>query len=128
MEIELSIQVGRPQAREVGREAVSTDHRKTEPCPAKTEGRCLAAAAPNCANLIRFSADFFSGTLSRQSLLHSALLARLQVVGVTLHFLNDVLRLHLALEATKGVLQRLTLLQSNFCQIHHPQTSPDRAY
>src|SRR5579864_7000791 len=115
MEIELSIQVGMPQAREVGlREAVSTDHRKREPCPAKTEGRYLAAAALDSSNLIRLSPDFFPGTLARQSLLHSALLARLQVIGVTLHFLNDVLRLNLALEAAKGVLQRLTLLQSNF--------------
>src|SRR5208282_638770 len=68
-------------------------------------------------------AHLFSGTLLRQSLLHPASLARLQVVGVTLHFLDDVLRHNLALEPTKGVLQRLSLLQSNFCHTHHPQPS-----
>jgi hypothetical protein len=50
------------------------------------------------------SAHLFSGTLSRQSLLHSASLARLQVVGVTLYFSNDVFRLNLALEAAEGVV------------------------
>ncbi len=42
---------------------------------------------------------------------------------MTFHFLNDVFGLNLALEPTKGILQRLALLQSNFCQTHHPQTS-----
>src|SRR2546428_4872261 len=88
----------------------------------------LGSSGPNCCNLIRLSANLFSGTLSRQSLLQSALIARLQVVGVTLHFLNDVFRLNLALEPTKGILQRLALLQSNFCQTHHPQTSSNRTY
>ena len=55
--------------------------------------------------------------------LHPTSFARLQVVGVTLHFLNDVFRLNLALEAAQGVLQGLALLQSNFCQTHHPQPS-----
>jgi len=89
----------------------------------KTASRCLAATAPNCWNSLRLFANLFSGTLSCQSLLHPALLARLQVEGVTLHFLDDVFGYNLALEATKGVLQRLALLQSNFCQAHHPQTS-----
>ena len=79
-------------------------------------------------NLIGLSAILFSGTLSRQSLLHSALRARLQVEGVTLHFFNDVFRLNLALEPTKGILDRLTLLQSNFRQTHHPQTKTNRTY
>jgi hypothetical protein len=79
-------------------------------------------------NLILLFANLFSGTLSRQSLLYSKLLARLKVVGMTLHFLDDVFRLNLALKSAKGVLQRLALLQSNFCQTHHPQTSPNRTY
>jgi hypothetical protein len=87
----------------------------------------LGNNGPNC-NLLRFFSTLFSRTLSRHSLLQSALLARLQVVGVTPHFLNDVFRLNLALEPTKGVLQRLALLQSNFCQTHHPPTSHKRTY
>src|SRR5215470_5491809 len=58
----------------------------------------------------------FSGSLARQSLLHAAPLSRLQVVGVALHFLDDVFRLHFTLEPAKRVFQRLSLLQSNFCQ------------
>ncbi len=48
---------------------------------------------------------------------------------MTLHFLNDVFRLNLTLEPTEGVLQRLTLLQSNFCQTDHPpnESSSDKS-
>ncbi len=74
------------------------------------------------AQLIWLSADFFAGTLSCQSLLQSPLLARLQVVGMTLHLLNDIFRLNLALKPTQGILQRFALLQSNFCQTHHLQS------
>jgi hypothetical protein len=80
---------------------------------------------PNCHTLIRLPAILFSGTLSRQSLLQSPLLARLQVVRVTLHCPNNVLGLNFALEPTEGILQRLALLQSNFRQIITPQTGPD---
>jgi hypothetical protein len=55
-------------------------------------------------------------------LLDSTLRARLQVEGVALHFLNDVFRLNLALEATESIVYGLTLLQPNFCQSHHPPT------
>jgi hypothetical protein len=70
---------------------------------------------------IRLFANLFPGTLSRQSLLYSALIARLQVEGVTLHFLDDVLGLNFAFESTKSILNRFALLQSNFCHAHHPQ-------
>ena len=53
---------------------------------------------------IRLLPNLLLSTLSRQSLLHPALRARLQVEGVALHFLNDVFRLNLSLEATEGVL------------------------
>ena len=53
--------------------------------------------------LIWLSALPFSGPLSRQGLLRSALRARLQVIRVALHFSDDVFRLNLALEATKSV-------------------------
>jgi len=42
--------------------------------------------------------------LARQSCLDATLFARLKVVGVTLHFLDDVLLLYLPLEAAQGVL------------------------
>jgi len=75
------------------------------------------------ANPIQIFANLFSRALSRQSLLYSALFAGLQVEGVTLYFLNNVLAYYLFLETTKSILQRLALLQSNFCQTYHPRTS-----
>jgi hypothetical protein len=66
---------------------------------------------------ILLSPNLFSSTLLCRSLFKSALRTRFQVVGVTLHFLDDVFRLNLALEPTQGILQRLALMQSNFCQI-----------
>src|SRR5205823_10101739 len=62
-----------------------------------------------------------------QCLLHSALRARFQVKGVTLHFLYDVFRLNLAFEPTQGILDRLAFLQSNFCQSAHPQAKTNRS-
>jgi hypothetical protein len=70
----------------------------------------LAAAALDC-TLIRLFATLFSSTLSRQGFLYALLLARLQVKGVTPDLLDDVFLLYLALEATKGLLQRLAFLQ-----------------
>jgi hypothetical protein len=55
-------------------------------------------------NLVRLSANLLSSTLSRQSVLHPALCARLQIEGVALHFSNDVFRLNLALEATESLV------------------------
>jgi len=58
--------------------------------------------------------------LTGQSLLHAELGARLQIVGMTLDFLNDVFRLNFALEATQGAFNGLALLQSNFSQTKSP--------
>jgi hypothetical protein len=60
---------------------------------------------PICANLVGVSTILLSSTFSRQSLLHTLLCARLQVVGVSPHFLNDVFRLNLTLETTQSILQ-----------------------
>ena len=56
-------------------------------------------------SLIRFLPNLFSGLLSGQRLLNSALLARLQIEGVTLHFFNDAFGLNLALESAESILQ-----------------------
>jgi hypothetical protein len=58
----------------------------------------------------------FACALARQRLFHPLFFARLQVEGVTFHFLNDVLLLHLSLKATQGIFERFAFLQSNFCQ------------
>jgi hypothetical protein len=67
-------------------------------------------------NLFWLFTALFAGTLSRQRLFYPALLARLQVKGVTFDIFNDVLGLHFALKTAQGVFQRFTFLQSNFCQ------------
>jgi hypothetical protein len=53
-------------------------------------------------NLFRFFANLLPSTLSRQGLFDSALCAGLEVEGVALHFLYDVFRLNLTLEATES--------------------------
>ena len=50
-------------------------------------------------------ARFLAGAFARQRFFHPLLFAGLQVKGVTLDFLNDVLRLHFTLEATQSVFQ-----------------------
>jgi hypothetical protein len=91
-----------------------------------TEGRrCSASSGRWVANSIRFFANLLPSTLSRQGLFNSALRARLQIEGVALHFLDDVFRLNLALEATECVVYRLAFLQPNFCQSHPPPTASE---
>src|SRR5438309_3287125 len=85
----------------------------------------LLSSGPLCSDLILLSAGLFPGALSRQRFFYSALRTWLQVERVTLHFLDDVLGLNLALEPAQGILDGLILLQSNFCQSVHPQPSPD---
>jgi hypothetical protein len=63
-----------------------------------------------------FFSRFLATTLPRQCFLCPLFFARLQVKGVTFHFLNDVLLLHLALEATQSVFERFAFLQSDFSQ------------
>jgi len=73
--------------------------------------------APNGARqLVLLLANLLAIPLACQCFLHALLLTGLQVKGVTLHFLDDVFLLHLALKAAKSILEGLTLLQTNFCQ------------
>ena len=66
--------------------------------------------------LFLFFSCFFAAALARQCFLYPFLFAGLQVKGVTLHFLNNVLLLHFPLEATQGIFQQLAFLQSDFSQ------------
>ena len=61
----------------------------------------------------------FAAALSRQRFFYALFLAGLKVEGVTFHFLDDVLLLHLTLEATQSVFERLAFLQSYFCQLNY---------
>ena len=70
--------------------------------------RIQAGAAPRPAPALRsvlfdFPASLLPVSFAGQRLLDPELLTRLQVEGVTLHFLNNVLLLDFTLEAAKGV-------------------------
>jgi hypothetical protein len=76
-----------------------------------------------CVDLLYLSTALFPVSFARQSLFDTLFLARLQVKGVTLDLLDNVLCLDLTLEAAQGVFYRLALLNLYFCQLkQHPQT------
>jgi hypothetical protein len=76
------------------------------PLSTRTIGPGCGAAglAPRRLALLGFPARLLPVSLASQSLLSPQFLARLQIEGVTLYFLNHVFLLHLPLEAAKGVL------------------------
>lgn len=65
----------------------------------------------------------FAGSFPRQGRLDSLFFSWLQIKGMLFDFLNDVLLLHLSLEAAEGAFQRLSLLKSNFGQTKHTPIS-----
>ena len=76
--------------------------------------------------LILLLANFLTGTLAGESGFYAFFLPRFQVKGVAFDLFDDVFLLHFALEAAQGVLQRLTLLQSNFRQTDTPPNQSGR--
>ncbi len=60
--------------------------------------------------------SLFAGSFPRQGRFDSFLLSWLQIKGMLFDFFNDVLLLHLSLEAAEGTFQRFSLLKSNFGQ------------
>lgn len=62
----------------------------------------------------------FAGSFPRQGRFDSLFLSWLQIKGMLFDFLDDVLLLHLSLEAAEGAFQRLSLLKSNFSQRQTP--------
>jgi hypothetical protein len=76
--------------------------------------------------LLDLAARLLAVPLARQRLLGPQFFSRLQVEGVSLDLLDDVLLLDLSLEAAKGVIERLALLQSHFSQSKYTsQPDPD---
>jgi hypothetical protein len=90
----------------------------------KEERATASSSGPCLYYLILLFASFFTTTFAGQSLFYPLFLTRLQVVGVTLYFLDDVFLLHFALETAEGIFQRLAFLQSDFSQLLHPLTGP----
>lgn len=75
--------------------------------------------------LLDVGTTLFAIALASQSLFGAALLAGLEVKGVTLDLFNDVFLLHLALESTKSAFQRFAVLQYYFCQTYSPPSGID---
>ena len=74
-------------------------------------------------SLFDFPARLLPVSFAGQGLLDPELLTRLEVEGVTLHFLNNVLLLDLTLEAAKGVFESLALLKFYFRQTANTRRS-----
>jgi hypothetical protein len=75
--------------------------------------------------LFDFPARLFPVPLAGQRTLDPRFLSRLQVEGVSLDLLDNVLLLDLSLEAPKSVFERFTILQLYFSQIKlHLPTRP----
>ena len=70
--------------------------------------------------------------LSGERLLRPTLVTRLQIEGVLLDILDDVLLLHLAFESAQRTFNRFTILNSNFRQLRfhplHPRPSRRAQY
>lgn len=80
-------------------------------------GRYPCSSDPD--QLFLFFPRLLATALASQCFLHSLLFARLQVKGVALDLLNDVFLLHFALKSAERILERLTLLDSYFCQTYY---------
>ena len=71
-------------------------------------------------NLFEVSGSLLAVSLAGERGFHALLLARLQVVGVTLDLLDDVLLLHFALETAQCGFQGLTVLDGHLSQSESP--------
>jgi len=63
--------------------------------------------------------NFLTTALPGKRLLDPFLLARLQIKGMFLHFLDDVFLLNLSLEAPQRILNRFTILYADFGQLKY---------
>ena len=76
--------------------------------------------------LILLLTDLFAIALTSKRLFYAFLFTRLQIKRVTLDFLDNVFRLHFALEASQCVLKGFAFLYSNLCQENTPPNIPNR--
>jgi hypothetical protein len=75
--------------------------------------------------LVLLFSSFLTIPLARQRFFNATALARLQVKGVTFHFLNDVFLLNLALKPAQCIFKRLAFLHANLCQMNHTSKHPN---
>jgi hypothetical protein len=77
-----------------------------------------ACHSPLLVKLLDLPATFLPVPFARQRLLDTQFLARLQIERVPLDLFNDVFLLHFTLEASEGVFQGFTVLESYFSQTY----------
>jgi hypothetical protein len=66
--------------------------------------------------LVLLLTDLLAITLASERFFYALLFARFQIKRVTLNFLDNVFRLHLALKAAQSILKGFAFLYSNLCQ------------
>jgi hypothetical protein len=76
--------------------------------------------------LDRFAPNLLPAAFARKRLFDALLLARLQIEGVPLDFLDDVFLLYLSLEPSQCVFDGLAILNSNLSQPIHPPSGCNR--
>jgi len=105
-------------AKHAGTERVGgRNSRRVSYCAYKsTLSNCSANTAYG---LVLLFTSLFTIPLARQRFLHATLFAGLQVKGVTLHFLDDVLLLYLTLEPAQCIFKRFAFLHANLCQSNY---------
>ena len=88
---------------------------------------CLFVAIPFGRFLLdRFPSNLFPAAFPGKRLFDALLLARFQIEGVLLDFLNDVFLLYFSLESSQRVFDRLAILNSNLSQSIHPPSGCTR--
>ena len=75
--------------------------------------------------LILLLTDLLAIALAGKRFFHTLLLTWFQIKRVTLDFLDNVFRLHLAFETSQGVLKGFAFLYSNLCQENTPPNIPN---
>ena len=78
--------------------------------------------------LVSLFASFLAIPLACQCRLYATLFTGLQVVGVTLHFLDNVLLLYLPLKPAQRIFERLAFLYANLCQEIPPPNPPNGSF
>jgi hypothetical protein len=76
--------------------------------------------------LILLLTNLLTIALTSERFFHTLLLTWFQIKRVTLYFLDNVFRLHLALKAPQCVLKGFAFLYSNLCQENTPPNAPNR--
>lgn len=70
--------------------------------------------------LDRLPANLLAAALASECLFDALLLARFQVEGMLLHFLDNIFLLNLSFEAPQRIFNGLAVLNSNLCQSDTP--------